>query len=708
MLAAIGCMVAVAVFGWVRYYWGRHEIAWRPEPRYWQLVLPLAAAVALFAMLRSGPIRRRVDALYLALRAVWPVGAAGLLLAAAQVWFNLHNPLLLYVWMVVLVWGAWRVSPFLQCSEISSSRMWLWTLLATAAAVVIHINMQLQMWWDLSFGYHDIGLFARALHSAAAGRGLWVDSLDRSILGEHACFAMWLLVPLCKAGIDAFYLLITLSAMCLNAPALIVAWYVRRRWASNAAALMAALAWLLLPTHGCLVLALGYGFHEIYLAVPLLLVALAASGLGRWRLAAILMLATLAIREDLALTIAAWAVYVFFVPKRRILAITVLIAAVSYFLVAVFVIVPHYRGAPYPHFAFHLGGLTGDGSIARSILTNLSFLFTLLLPLAFLPLRQWRWACLAIPSLCETLLSSNPDFHNICFWYYPPALTALFFACLETWRRPDLRHRTRPIELAAHIATPSRRNLRKACCMLLASAVGHVYLAVGPLSNNPASPYSQPQLRDELANIANLRSTLPANCTMTASYRIAAHFLDVDRLYTVRSEQLGDVVVVDDLDCEDNSRPRDAVVRAMRIGSYQPLLADYHLVAMIRSKEKTSLGRELMPDTLPTGVSPVSMSVGPGVELAGFGLGPIQNQPDGRVSCRVTLIWRSTAPIDRDYRFGLTHSEGRSRWGPFYFARGAVPTASWEPGRLYRDDVLLIASPGEAPSLHELRPVLLE
>lgn len=108
--------------------------------------------------------------------------------------------------------------------------------------VVLHIAMQLELWRLLSFGYRDIGLFARALHNAAQGQGLWVDSLERSILGEHAFFALWVWVPLCKLGADPFYLLVGLSAVCLNGPALIVAWYVRRRVASNLAAVIAALA----------------------------------------------------------------------------------------------------------------------------------------------------------------------------------------------------------------------------------------------------------------------------------------------------------------------------------------------------------------------------------------------------------------------------------------------------------------------------------
>jgi len=81
-------------------------------------------------------------------------------------------------------------------------------------------------------------------------------------------------------------------------------------------------------------------------------------------------------------------------------------------------------------------------------------------------------------------------------------------------------------------------------------------------------------------------------------------------------------------------------------------------------------------------------------------------QSDPRI--RLTLVWRCTAPIDEDYRFGITLGSGDSRWGPFYFAHGAYPTNVWKPGQRYRDDVELRVRREDLDRLGEINPVLLE
>ncbi|MBN2561197.1 MAG: DUF2079 domain-containing protein [Phycisphaerae bacterium] len=739
LAAAGGCAIGIGVFGWVRYYWVQHEVAWRPELRCWQYLLPVVAGLTLLLLgrARGGRTATRAEARRSSLgvralgrlvRPAWPVGVGGAVLAFAQWQLAPREPWLLYAWMALLVWGAWLVAPRLRLADTSRHWVWTWVLAATAGMVILHVAMQLELWRLLSFGYRDIGLFTRALHNAARGEGLWVDSLGRSILGEHAFFALWALVPLCRIGVDPFGLLVTLSAVCLNGPAVIVAWYVRRRLKSNTAAVLAAIAWLLLPAHGCLVLAQGYGFHPIYMAAGPLLVGLALGALGRWRAAAACMLLCMAIREDLALTVAAWGVYVFFVPKRRVLGAAVLASAAAYLAFAVLLVVPHYRGEPYPHIAFHFGQFLGTEALVPSLLTNMSFLLALILPLAGLPLRNWRWACLALPSLAETMLTANVELHNLCFQYYTPAMVVLFFASMEAWRGMALRgeeaapgvsdagpgegrHQNtgqRPAPGRVNAYAPMRRRLRAGWCLVFAAMVGQVYLGVGPLSNNPVRPSSPPLLRGEIDHIRRIRSLLPAGSSVTASYRIAAHFLDAARLWTVQGEHLGDVVIIHDLDRQDNSRPREALVRALRSGGYQAAFADYHLVMLIRDPAPTPLARELTPTQWPAGITPVSLDMGQGIALVGMGLRPIEGPVGEARRYRVTLLWECQARIEADYRFGLTLGEGRSRWGPFYFARGAYPTVVWQPGRRYRDDVEIVLPGGDSVRLGDLKPVLLE
>ncbi|MFQ5501160.1 MAG: DUF2079 domain-containing protein [Phycisphaerae bacterium] len=718
LIGMSGWIVGFGVFGRLRYYWVQHAVNWRPEPRYWQYLIPIAAVLILLLLMRRRTQQCAKDTTARWIQQVWTAGLAGGLLALCQFWLEPRGPWLLYAWMALLVFGAWPMAGGLRLPTISGSGCWILVITATMSMIALHISMQLELWRSLSFGYRDIGLFTRALHNAAAGRGLWVDSLDRSILGEHAFFVLWTLVPLCKLGANPFFLLITLSAFCLNAPALLVTEYVRRRMGSNFAATLAGLAWLLLPAHGCLVIAQGYGLHAIYLATPLLISGLILGGLGRWRSAAACMLLCLLIREDLALTVSAWGAIVFLAERRRVLGASVGILAMAYLILAITVIVPHYRGEPYPHIAFHFNMITETEALSPLLLINLSFLLTLILPLSGLPFRHGRWACLALPALIEVMLISNVELHNICFQYVAPIVAILFFAAIEGWYGIALRtaaaHDTPDCTQSSEISTNGRksslliRSLQPGICLLSAALFGHLYLGVGPLSNNPARPSSHPILQTEIKRIVQLRSSLPINTSITASYRIAAHFLDADRLWMVGDQRLGDVIIIHEADNMDGSDPRGALTRALRSGAYQPVFANHHLVMLIRDDQPTPLARELLPDRLPEGVDPVSIDIGNGIELVGFRRTPIDEPTQSDLCIRLTLVWRCTAPIDKDYRFGLTLGPGDSRWGPFYFAHGAYPTNIWKPGQRYRDDVELWMRRKDLDRLGEINPVLLE
>lgn len=619
------------------------------------------------------------------------------------------GPWPLYAWMTLLVVCAWRAAVLIPPFEIRKASLGGLVITAVAVMVGLHVWMQYRAWNALSFGYHDIGLFARALFNAAHGRGMWVDSFGYSLLGEHSCFLLYLLVPLCAAGLNPFHLLVFTSAIVLNAPAFLVAWYLRRRLDSNLAALVGALAWLLLPSLGCLVIVRGYGFQAGSLAIPLLVAGLALTSLHRLRGATVCMLLAMLAREDFALTTAAWGVYVALFEKGRFAGTIVTLVAVAYFVAMIHVVIPGYRAEPYPWISAHFGWRDSISSLFGNLPGDSAFMVTLLLPMAILLVRPDPMLLIALPVLAETLLTTNPELHNLSAHYYTPAVPVLFFAALQSWaryanRRARLGHSVAPMP-QRHAG---RRLMQAGWCLLVAAWAGQTYLGLGPHTNTPPFHYSTEEFQASLTEVRNLRATVSRTHSVTASYRLAAHFLDFDNLWTVHNEQLGDLVIVDDRDNWDASEPRSVLPRAHASGEYQPVHADYHLVALIRTAELTPLARELRPDQVPADITPQPFEMGEGIELAGLSLNPDERLPDGRIAYRVTLIWRGVRPIVADYRFGLTLGEGRWRWGPFYFARGAYPTNTWEPGRLYRDDVRIVEPLFAAPyRLWQLQPVLL-
>ena len=610
--------------------------------------------------------------------------------------------------MALLAVAAWRAALFVPRFEVRQRTLWLILGAAAAIMVTVHVRMQYALWDSLSFGYHDIGLFARALHNAAHGRGPWVDSLNQSLLGEHACFLLLALVPFCKIGIEPFHLLVFSSAIFLNAPAFIVAWFIRRKLRWNLAAVVGGLAWLGLPSLGCLVIERGYGFQAGCLAVPLLAGGLAFTLLNRLRGATVCMLLAMLAREDFALTTAAWGFYVAWIDKRRVLGVSVAAAALAYASAMIWVFIPHYRGAAYPWIATHFDWQNFVLNVSTRLPEDLAFLATLLLPMAVLLVRPDPLPLVAVPALVEVLLTTNPELHSLSAHYHTPAVPVLFFAALRVWVRTATGERPERQCLPGPSFPPrTARLMRAGWCLLIAAWAGQIYVGIGPHTNNPVRPYSSPDFQASLAHVRDFHAAVPRHLSVTASYRIAAHFLDFDRLWTVCNEQLGDLVVIDDRDNWDASEPRSAVLRAHRSGDYQPVYADHHLVILRRGAEPTPLNRLLRPNRLPDEVTPTAFDLGLGIELVGFRLGSIEESPGEFAKYSATLIWRCREPVAGDLRFGLVAEGTPHRWGPFYFAHGAYPTAVWEPGRLYRDDVILMLPAAEA-GLGRLRPVLLK
>lgn len=677
-------IIGLLFFSRFEYDWVRHRIIDTQTVQWAGLSLAFVVC-AIFGLIGMiGRPREREERIHR--EEVW-FSLIAFLIVATQYLLRTDSPWLLYAWIMAV---SVRCAGFI-CNwqpRLSSMPIALGMIAAMAIVVTgVHVRIQMFLWESMSLGYHDIGLFARALHSAAEGNGLWVDSLGRSILGEHAFVAAWALVPFCQLGFDPLTLLILAGPLALNGTSVIIAWYVCRRFESVAAGLIAGAAWLLLPMHGCLIVAHGYGFHESYLAVPLIAWGLASALLGRYRLAAAILLVSMLIREDIALTVGAWGAYIWLVEKRKAVGAATLLIALAYFALAVFVIVPAYRGGPYPHLGFHFQDSMTSAATAVGI--NLSFLATLLVPMALMPLRSMKLAAVSLPAIAETMLTRNPELHNIGFQYYVPAMVVLFFAALEGWRT-----------MARGVSAPVRHGRGHA--LLGAALLGGIYLGVGLWTNNPVRPFANPTLVASFDAVQALREQIPQSATVTASYRIAAHFLDARQLWTTANDDLGDVIVVHDADVIDERHPREALTRALRTGSYAPIYADYHLVALSKLPGDHSIADRLQSRNLPADVPAVKLEIGEGIEVAAMLARPIPSEQ----RIRVSVLWRAAGPIARDLRFGLTL--GDARWGPFYFAKGAYPSNAWQAGWYYRDDLLIEASAPQLSRVWELRPVLLE
>ena len=343
----------------------------------------------------------------------------------------------------------------------------------------------------------DLGNMVQAVYNTAHGRFLEIttgelEPRQMSRLGAHvdpiiAMFALpWLVWP------SPVMLLVGQAAIAATG-----AWPAYRLGARvtrdpRAGALLAG-AYLLYPALGFLVL---NEFHPVALAAPLLLWAFLYLEEERWVRAAVFLVLAALCKETVPLVIGAMGVY-FAVRKRswRLLIVTAL--AAIYFVVAVWVVIPHYNGGQSSFIARYGEYGAGAGDIVKTVLSdpgrtladltatsNLRYWLELLWPFGLLPLLSPLTTLQAAPDLLLNALSSTRFQREIEFHYTATIIPVLFAAVplglMRLWRWLGGGFRK------PEAALPGQRVRRETLAVaVLACALAGAYL-LGPL------PFSLP------------------------------------------------------------------------------------------------------------------------------------------------------------------------------------------------------------------------
>ena len=297
----------------------------------------------------------------------------------------------------------------------------------------------------------DLGNMVQAVYNTAHGRFLDITTGEikprqMSRLGAHvdpilALFALpWLVWP-------SPVMLLVLQAVIVATGA----WPVYRLGTRvtrdpRAGALLAG-AYLLYPALGFLVL---NEFHPVALATPLLLWAFLYVEESRWLWALPFLVLAAACKETVPLVIGTMGVY-FAIRKRSWRPLILTAAAAAYFVVAVWVIIPHYNGNQSAFIARYGDYGQGAGEVVRTAIThpgqtvadlvapgNLDYWLKLLWPLGFASLLSPLTALIAAPELLLNALSATVYQRRIEFHYtaleIPFLVVAAVFGVMRLWR----------------------------------------------------------------------------------------------------------------------------------------------------------------------------------------------------------------------------------------------------------------------------------
>jgi uncharacterized membrane protein len=352
-------------------------------------------------------------------------------------------------------------APHADCSpdrERTSPRIrpdtsWPWAagalLFAVYAAVSVRDHQRM-----ITTGF-DLGIFEQGVRSYAHGH-LPVSDLKGPgfpLLGDHFSPILATLAPLYRLWPSPLVLLLAQAALLALAVVPLASW--AQRAAGRATALAVAFGY---GVSWGIAQAVGFDFHEVCFAVPLLAFSLTALGEGRLPAAVGWALPLLLVKEDLGLTVAAIGVLVARRGRVR-LGLTACAIGTAGTLLEILVIIPTFNpGGKFTYLdslSSHQGSGSGLTEVVRTAASGLDVksltLVLLLAPTAFLAVRSTLlWV--ALPTLGWRFLSHNPAYWGTNYHYSAVLMPIIFAALIEAVATRPGSQRAARIQLAAGTA----------------------------------------------------------------------------------------------------------------------------------------------------------------------------------------------------------------------------------------------------------------
>lgn len=417
----------------------------------------------------------------------------------------------------------------------------------------------------------DLGQYLQIIWNIAGGRGPASTLVPTYVVpdrmhawGDHFSPVFYVLAPLQWIVPGAVSLLLVQTAA-LAAGALAVFAFARRRVGDGAAAAF-ALLYLVSPSlHGINI----RDIHPAAFAIPLIVTAAWAFDAGRHAWCAAALVLTLACREDAAVAVIGFAVWLALVHRRWLLAAAVAAAAISVLAVDIAWLMPRFLGARYSHLHRydHLGTSFGDILVTIALRpwrwigvvlapAKLVYLATMLGPLAFLPLLAPAALAAVVPGIAINLLSVDPKLYSYPTQYQAFVLPFLVLAAVDGYAR--LRALAGERRVFARQGAASVLGAAFVLSALLTARIvndlGVTFWRLGPVQH---SAYA-------------LMARIPRDASVTASERLVPHLATRENVWTPPRGLSGpDYIALRTVEARVQKIPEDL---------YEPISRDEHWI----------------------------------------------------------------------------------------------------------------------------------
>lgn len=281
---------------------------------------------------------------------------------------------------------------------------------------------------DFQTGGYDLGIFEQAVRSYSNGHWPRVDLIRPGfpLLGDHFHPILALLAPLYHLW-PAPELLLVAQGLLVSLSAVPVC-----RCAIGELGLcrgtMVGLGYV--SAYGMLT-AVGFDFHEVSFAVPVLAYSVERLLREQWLTAVLFALPLVLIKEDLPMTLAAIGVYLLY-QRRYLLGSVVTAFGLLSTTLLVLVVLPALN--PDGDYAFQVKFSFSALALGLGLGLKLITLLVLLAPVAFVALRS-PLILLTLPTLAWRVASTDPRYWETGFHYDVVLVPIIFFAALDGLRR---------------------------------------------------------------------------------------------------------------------------------------------------------------------------------------------------------------------------------------------------------------------------------
>ena len=560
-------------------------------------------------------------------------------------------------------------------------------------------------------------------------RGVELDLANDSRLAMHVEPIYFLLAPIYWLWQQPETVLL-LQTIILALGALPVFWLARDRLRSHLAGVAFAAVYLLFPA---LEAANMWEFHAVALAAPLLLFAFYFGQKGRWWLLWLFALLAMSTKEEVSLSVlimgfcfAVWGL----VAARRdpprpgtvrawlrravrnprvVHGLALMVVASVWFVVAVFVIIPHFEGSRSPYLSYYnqLSGDAGGGSGKAGVFgllaaawravfngRNVQYLVDLYTPVAFLSVFSPLAMAISAPDLAINLLSSHEPMHFVEKYHYvAPLLPGIMISAIlgVAWLSRQIARLTKLPQRIAVLALTG--------IVLVSTLYYHHYHGYTPLAR--AFESYQVTAHDRLGD--SIAREIPAEAAVSAQPNLNPHVSGRKTLY--RFPYIGDAEYIFlDVSSLANKSDQYGLINQLLTGKEFGLVhAEDGYLVLRRGAPQAPLPDEFFSfaraPSAPDGTllhQPqyrTDITFGDAVRLVGFDAYDGRHTEMPQTPLRFFLYWQALKPLDQNYRFALYLLDDKRQvvgtidLGELPGVQTWYPPTRWQPGETIKMEI---------------------